>query len=105
MLKGICDSRKRGVFASAVIKKRRYWPKFIKGDEIKDHFEGQELGHADCLRGVLSDTPFLLFGMRDAGFVSMFMTTYGTLQREGTEARRFVTNNGHLEKKRSYIPK
>ena len=38
VLKGIIELRKKGVFASASIKKRRYWPKYIKGDTIKAHF-------------------------------------------------------------------
>ena len=35
VLKGIIELRKKGVFASALIKKWHYWPKYIKGDNIK----------------------------------------------------------------------
>ena len=34
VLKGIAELKKKGVFAAALIKKRRYWPKFIDGDAI-----------------------------------------------------------------------
>ena len=37
VLNGIVALAKKGVFASALIKKKRYWPKYIKGEEIKEH--------------------------------------------------------------------
>ena len=39
VLKALVELVKVGVFASAVIKKRQYWPKYIKGGEINDHFK------------------------------------------------------------------
>ena len=35
VLKGVIELKKRGVFAAALIKKRRYWPKYVPGEEIK----------------------------------------------------------------------
>ena len=53
VLRALVELRKRGVFAHALIKKRKYWPKYIKGDEIKAHFEGLEVGTADAIKGTL----------------------------------------------------
>ena len=39
--------RKKGVFASALIKKWQYWPKYIKGNEIKAHFNDKNVGNTD----------------------------------------------------------
>ena len=36
VLKALIKLRKRAVFAAAVIKNRRYWPKYIAGDIIKE---------------------------------------------------------------------
>ena len=47
VLKGIIELRKNGVFASALIKKRRYWPKYIHGEEIKDHFKDKKVGETN----------------------------------------------------------
>ena len=41
------------MYSSAVIKKRRYWPKYINGDAIDIHFEGKEIGSVDALPGVV----------------------------------------------------
>ena len=43
VLEGIIALKKLGVFAHAVIKKRRYWPKYIPGDEIDAHMKEKKL--------------------------------------------------------------
>ena len=41
---GIVELKKRGVYAAALIEKRRYWPKFIDGEGIKHHFKAKDIG-------------------------------------------------------------
>ena len=65
VLKGIVELRKNGVFASAIIKKRRYWPRFIRGDEIKDHFSNKQVGDMDSWAGRLDDIPFHVYAMKE----------------------------------------
>lgn len=38
-LKAIIVLKKKGVYTSTLIKKRRYWPKYIKDNKIKTDFE------------------------------------------------------------------
>jgi Transposase IS4 len=104
VLKALCELRKVGVFAAAVIKKRRYWPKHKPGEVIKEHFAGTTLGHADAITGTLDSVPFNIFAMQDVGYVTMFMSTYGTLEKKGKEARRFVMTRGTTEKKEFQYP-
>ena len=47
----IVKLKKRGVFASALIKKRRYWSKHVNGDQINSHFDDKDIGDADSLPG------------------------------------------------------
>jgi len=79
---------KKGVFASALIKKRRYWPKFIPGDAIKTHCSAFEVGHADALGGTLDGIDFDVFTMREPDYTMMLMSTYGTTTRLGDEKIR-----------------
>ena len=65
VLKGIVELKKKGVFASALIKKRRYWPKYINGDEIKLEFEDKEVGDSDALPGELDGVPCHIFAMKE----------------------------------------
>ncbi|KAG7339484.1 hypothetical protein IV203_034480 [Nitzschia inconspicua] len=58
VLKGLIELRKKGVFAYALIKKRRCWPKFICGDEITNHFQDKEVGAVDAWPGTLDRNPF-----------------------------------------------
>ena len=95
VLKGIVELRKKGVFASALIKKRRYWPKFIPGDDFIAHFEVKEVGEADAIKGTLDNVPFHVFCMKEPDYVMQLMSTYGTLERMGMDRmRRF--GNGQL---------
>ena len=51
-----------GVYGSAVIKKRQYWPKYINGDVIDSHFESKDIGETDSLlAGTLGGINFNVF--------------------------------------------
>ena len=43
VLRGIVELRKKGVFAGALIKKRRYWPKYIDGEKIDSYFADRDV--------------------------------------------------------------
>ena len=49
VLKGLIQLRKKGVFACAVIKKRRYWPSMVPGKDMEDHFGRMEVGETDAI--------------------------------------------------------
>ena len=79
MLQGLIELRKVGVFASAVIKKRRYWPKYVPGDLMDDHMKEKELGATDSIRGKFDSVDYDLFMTKDSDFVMKLMSTYGSL--------------------------
>ena len=47
VLQALLKLRENGVFGSAVIKKRRFWPKGIPGNQIDLHCEFMAVGEAD----------------------------------------------------------
>ncbi len=51
ILKGIIELKKHGVYACALIKKRRFWPTIIPGDEIDHHMEESEVGTCKAMKG------------------------------------------------------
>ena len=66
------------MFASALIKKRQYCPKYIKRDAIKAHFENKNVGDADSWAGTLDNIPFHVYAMKEPDYVMSLMSTYGT---------------------------
>ena len=94
VLQGIIELRKKGVFAAALIKKRRYWPKHVRGDEIASHFDDKEVGTCDALQGTLDYVPFHIFAMKEPNYVMSLMATYGTLRPEGKEKKREFVHEG-----------
>ena len=50
--KVVLEFWKKGVFGSALIKKRRYWPANIKGDAIDAQFASKEVVNVDAVKHV-----------------------------------------------------
>ena len=61
VLRAIIELKKRGVYVSALIKKRKCWPKYIDGGSIDAHFEGKEIDNKDSLPGKMHNVPFHIF--------------------------------------------
>ena len=87
VLQGLIELAKRGVFAAASIKKRRYWPKHIRGEEIKAHFADKQVGESDAWSGRLDEIPFDIFAMKEPEYVMSMMSTYGMLVAPGKEQK------------------
>lgn len=60
VLKGIVELKKEGIYAGALIKKRRYWPSLVPGEEIDSHFESKNVGETDVISGSLSGVEYFL---------------------------------------------
>jgi Transposase IS4 len=67
------------IYSSAVIKMRRYWPKYIDGEGIDQHFQTKEVGQCDSLPGTLIDKSFSIFCMKEENFTMNLMATYWAL--------------------------
>ena len=80
VLKGIIELKKRGLYASALIKKCCYWPKYIKGDDIKSQFDDKDVGNCDAWRGQMDEVDFHVYAMKEPNYVMSIMVTYRTNQ-------------------------
>ncbi|KAI2510975.1 Transposase IS4 [Fragilaria crotonensis] len=99
VLKALIKLALVGVFASAVIKKRRYWPKYINGGAIDTHFEAKEIGTTESLPGVMDGVQFRIYCMKEEDYVMKLMATYGALRQieEGKTQRSVTRRNGQRE--------
>jgi Transposase IS4 len=73
--KGLVERRKVVVFAATLIKKRRYWPKYIHGDAMKHHFQDREVGSVDSWPGKLDGVPFHKLCMKEPDYAMALMIT------------------------------
>ena len=96
VLEGLIELKKIGVYAGALIKKWRYWPKYVPGDLIDTYFEGKEVGETDSLHGILGGVPYDIFCMKEPDYVMKIMSTYGSLTvKEGQkESERKYEKDG-----------
>ena len=81
VLQALIELKKKGVYASALVKKRRYWPKYVKGDQIKQDFEGVAVGVSKRKPGVLDGVNFDLLCLKEPEYVMTLMTTYGSTKK------------------------
>ena len=103
VLKGIVELRKRGTFAAALVKKRRYWSKFVKGEDIKEHFRTKEVGTVDAMKGELDSVKVELHCLKEPDYTMTLMSSYGTLEKVGEEkSRKYIQDNASVEKKIKY---
>jgi Transposase IS4 len=79
VLQAIIELRKNGVYSSAVIKKRRYWPRYIDGDAMDERMEGRAIGDCDALHGTLDGVHYTVFLMKEQEYCMKLMSTYGGL--------------------------
>jgi hypothetical protein len=97
VLKGLIELRKIGVYASAVIKKRRFWPKYIPGDAIDEYMTDKPVGSTDSLKGTLDGWDYDIFVMKDVDYTMKLMSTYGALlPRDDAEDKKRVLEHGSV---------
>ena len=94
-----------GVFAHALIKKRRYWPKYIPGDSIIQEFADKEVGYSNARKGVLNGVPFHLYAMEEPDYTMLIMSTYGTNATVGEEKKRHYNKDGQKKVTMFVYPK
>ena len=96
VLKALIKLASVGVYASAVIKKRHYWPKYIDGAAIDARFEDNEIGTTDSLPGIINGVQFRIYCMKEEDYVMKLMATYGALKpiKEGKTQRSVTRRNG-----------
>ena len=99
VLKGIVELRKKGVFSSALIKQRCYWPKLIKGNDVKAQFSDCEAGVVNAYPGQMDGVKFHFSCLKELDYVMILITTYGTTELIGdTRLRAYEIDGVKLRK-------
>ena len=105
VLKGLIQLRKKGIFACAVIKKRRYWPSMLPGKYMEDNFGGVEVGETDAIQGTVDDVIYNLWGTKEPNYVMKMMVTAGQLLAHDTCKETVIIwkeNGSYVVKKFKY---
>ena len=76
---GVIALHTHGVFGQLIIKKRRYWPQKVSGDQIDTLMLRKGLGDVESFIQNLGGTLFYIHCYKDADYVTKMMSTHGTL--------------------------
>ena len=79
VLDALIELKKVGVLGSMVVKKKRYWPKGVAGDEINAHMATKEVGETDARKGVKDGKSFYVFAMKEPEYTMILLSTFGAL--------------------------
>ena len=90
ILQGIIELRNVGVYAGALIKKRRYWPKHVPGDAIDRSFQDKEVGSFDALFRYMNCTPYQIFCMKEPEYAMNITATYSGFDLS-TRSKKFFS--------------
>jgi len=77
--KGITKLAENGVYGQALIKKRKYWPKYVPGDMIDEYMSTKAVGEACTFKQVLDGRDFFVHCMKNRDYVTKIMSCHGTL--------------------------
>ena len=107
VLQALLELKKVGIYAHAVIKKRRFWPKYCNGDKIDEHMREKNVGDVDVATGILDNIKFNIFAMKESDYSMKLMSTYGDLviRDDEDDTRRIFVDpktNKITEKKFKY---
>ena len=88
VIDAILNLASAGIFSSAVIKKRRYWSKYIGGEAIDQCFAGKTVGSVEALPGSVGRRAFRVFAMKEQDYVMKLMTRMEVVLRSMTGGQR-----------------
>ena len=94
---GIVGMKKKGVRGQSLVKKRRYWPKGVPGDDIDEYMANKNVGDCCCFEFKWTDeeqTSYFVYALKEPDYVTKIISTHGTTDRpDSATTRRTVDGN------------
>jgi hypothetical protein len=106
VLKGLVALKKAGLYACAVIKKRRFWPYLVPGEAMDRWFDEREMGESAGISGKLDGEDYFLWGLKEPSYVMKMMATGGPLivNDDCEPQKRYWTEGGVHQSKMTQLP-
>jgi hypothetical protein len=92
----LAQLKKRGVFASCLIKKKKYWPKFTLGGEHEAHMAARPIGDIDARQAQFAGEQYTIYLQKDSTYTLQLAANYGKNVRSGPTKKRRHPETGQL---------
>ena len=79
VLYGSVSMVEKGVLGSALIRKRRYWPKGVPAEDIIWHMKNKEVGGVDAVQVSIIGKRYHIMAIKDPDYAMLMMIKYGML--------------------------
>jgi hypothetical protein len=90
VLAALPELRKRGLHGTIVMKKKKYWPKGLPGDQILEALRMQEIGTTQVLVGKFKGEKIWVGCQVDSKHTTLIANTWSTTERTGSKKKRKV---------------
>jgi hypothetical protein len=90
----IVNIHQQAVHTVLGIRKRRFWPSCIKGQEVIDQLKDKDVDVCNAPHGKLMTILFTIFALKEQKYVLMMRSTYGTLETYKKETQHTFIVNG-----------
>ncbi len=101
---GLVQLRKKGLFGCMVVKKKRYWPKGVPGDDVIAHMLEKEVGAAAVAELEWNKQAIRLFAVREPDYVFQMISTFGVSDASVTPRVRYWQADGQTIFKTIFYP-
>ena len=98
VLRGILETRKRGIYGSVLIKKRHFWPRGVHGDGTNEYFSIKNINDVGCISGDWTETEFIFFFMQETDYNIMLVSTLSGLTVPEVQKEEILMMNGEVVK-------
>ena len=95
VLEVLVKLQEHGLYGVAIIKKKRYWPKHVAGEDLKTQTAAGPIGSVAARSGTFTTTTgqackFYVVGQRDSKACILAMSTWGTTKGSGGPETRTI---------------
>lgn len=84
VLEAFIELKHHGLFGCALIKKCKFWPTHIPGEEIENHMKNKGIGETDAIQETFNGITYNLWAMKEPEDVMKMMATGGSLLADGS---------------------
>lgn len=103
VIEGLVDLALKGVYAVAVVKKRKYWPRHVPGDAIISYMKDKPVGELHVAQGKVNNVQINFNCVRHSRYTFILASTYGSHNIVGEPVKLWSPSGGSFSVERNQV--
>ena len=102
-LDGLVDLAKKGVYAAAVVRKRKCWPRHVPGEDILAYMKDKPVGELHVAQGTLEGVKLNFNCVRHSRYTFVLVSTYGSHNLLESPLKLWAPSGGSFAVQRNQV--